>query len=98
MVLTGEGGDELFAGYARYEGEQYSRWTRHWPNLLRQGVRRAVSVLPGMRRGKIAINALTIRDEATRFANWFPMFSDDAKASLLDDWSAGGVERRAACL
>jgi asparagine synthase (glutamine-hydrolysing) len=41
-----------------------------------------------MRRGKIAINALTIRDEATRFANWFPMFSDDMKASLLDEWSA----------
>ncbi len=45
-------------------------------------------MLPGMRRGKIALNALTIRDEATRFANWFPMFSDDAKASLLDEWSA----------
>lgn len=41
-----------------------------------------------MRRGKIALNALTIPDEAVRFANWFPMFSDDAKAALLRDWSA----------
>lgn len=88
MVLTGEGGDELFAGYARYEGEQYSPWTRHWPDFVGKAVRGGASMLPGMRRAKIAINALTIRDEATRFANWFPMFSDDAKASLLDQWSA----------
>ena len=87
MVLTGEGGDELFAGYARYKGEQYSPWTRCWPGFLGAAVRSGATMLPGMRRGKIAINALTIRDEATRFANWFPMFSDDAKATLLDQWS-----------
>ena len=88
MVLTGEGGDELFAGYARYKGEQVSPWTRSWPGWVGAAVRGGTSMLPGLRRGKIAINALTIRDEATRFANWFPMFSDDAKSTLLDQWSA----------
>ena len=46
-------------------------------------MRRLGNQLPGMRRAKIALNALTIADEATRFANWFPMMSDDAKADLL---------------
>lgn len=94
MVLTGEGGDELFAGYARYAGEQYSPWFKPIPGFARPWMRRGFGMLPGMRRAKIAMDALTIRDEATRFANWFPMLSDDAKADLLSaDMSgfAGGA-------
>lgn len=95
MVLTGEGGDELFAGYARYEGEQFSPWFGPLQNPLRHVVNGVARHLPGMRRAKIALNALTIGDEATRFANWFPLMSDDAKSHLLtsamDDVSEGAA-------
>src|SRR5690606_9100029 len=93
----GEGGDELFAGYARYAGERLSAWTRWLPNFASQAVRRGAGLLPGLRRGKLALHALTTADEAERYANGFPMFNDEAKRQLLTermrDYRAGAGPR-----
>ena len=83
MVLTGEGGDELFAGYARYAGEQFGWIANCIPNTVGGWWRCAVRHLPGLRRAKIALQALSMQNEAVRFANWFPMFQDDTKEMLL---------------
>lgn len=83
MVLTGEGGDELFAGYARYAGERYARYGRWLPSTLAAGIRWGAERLPGLRRAKIALTACSYQDEAERFANWFPMFKEDAKRQLF---------------
>lgn len=83
MVLTGEGGDELFAGYARYVGNQWSPLFRPLPAFAGRAMRLMADYLPGMSRAKIALGALTQSDEATRLANWFPLLNDDLKHQLL---------------
>jgi len=83
MVLTGEGGDELFAGYARYRGERFSPLVSALPGPLRRGAWKAASKLPGLRRAKIALYALTQGEEGARYANWFPLFNDSGLATVL---------------
>ncbi len=85
MVLTGEGGDELFAGYARYVGEQFSTLARGVPGPARSLVLAAAGKVPGLRRPKIALYALCQPDEVTRLTNWFPLFNHSMKAQLLSD-------------
>jgi asparagine synthase (glutamine-hydrolysing) len=85
MVLTGEGGDELFAGYARYAGERFSPYASRIP---KPAMRLAVSAsqrLPGLRRQKQALLALSYKDEAQRLTNWFPLFNQQWKQELLSD-------------
>src|SRR5205807_6284773 len=67
MVLTGEGGDELFAGYARYSGERLSPLFRAIPESVKSVALAICSRLPGMRRQKLALFALSQPDETSRF-------------------------------
>jgi asparagine synthase (glutamine-hydrolysing) len=85
MVLVGEGGDELFAGYTRYAGERFSPLFRHLPERVRATMIRASNMLPGARRPKQALFALCQSDEVTRIANWLPLFNAERKAALWSD-------------
>jgi asparagine synthase (glutamine-hydrolysing) len=92
MVLTGEGGDELFAGYARYAGERLAPLTTRLPGPAR-ALGRSLSLRPpGLSRPRIALYALMQREERLRFATWFPLMSPESREAL----SAGALEQAVA--
>ncbi len=85
MVLTGEGGDELLAGYARYAWERLSPAFNLLPRSAKALALAASRRLPGLRRPKLALYALCQSDEAARVSNWFPLCNTELKAALLAD-------------
>jgi asparagine synthase (glutamine-hydrolysing) len=85
MVLSGEGGDELFAGYARYAGERFFPFVKHLPKTFKSLALSMSNRLSGLHRPKIALYALCQADESARFTNWFPLFNWDKKARLMSD-------------
>ena len=93
MVLTGEGGDELFAGYARYAGERMAPLTTRLPGPLRALGRAGALRGTGWSRPRIALYALSQRNEAERLATWFPLMSPEARAELASGELADAVRR-----
>jgi asparagine synthase (glutamine-hydrolysing) len=87
MVLTGEGSDELLAGYPKYSAERFtSAYQRLVPGWLhRHAVEPLVGLLPyRYRRIKIMVASMGMRDPRERFPRWLGALSRAECDRLLE--------------
>ncbi len=85
VVLTGEGGDELFAGYPKYAVDPFARRLAALPAALRDPLlEHGIGRLPfRFRKLQVAARSARFRDEAERLAAWFAGFAGAERLRLL---------------
>jgi asparagine synthase (glutamine-hydrolysing) len=91
VVLSGEGADELFAGYPIYAEPSALRPFDYLPEGLRRGLGRAAQVLPPQLKGRGYIIRGSQRLEE-RYVGNAKIFSEDEKADLAPWLSAQNPE------
>jgi len=88
VALCGAGGDELFAGYPRYQAMAFSHWLRWVPNPLLKGARRLLNLITDdyrtmtLRRARQFFEGLD-EDFARQFMRWTYFLDEEQKRSLI---------------
>jgi asparagine synthase (glutamine-hydrolysing) len=96
VALSGEGGDEVFAGYKTYSATLLASWYRRLlPGVVRNAIPRVVARLP-VSHGKVSFDYMAKRfaagaslDSIAAHLSWKAIFDENAKASLYREWPVG---------
>lgn len=81
VLLSGEGSDELFAGYPKYAYDRFATFASVVPGRVIHAI---ADLLPArLRRVEIALRSYCETDRAERWAQWFSPFTKREKSLLL---------------
>ena len=86
VLLSGEGADELFAGYPKYAWAERVKVVDLLPAGLREAGFKALERMIPRRAAKarIALRAMAARNESDRFQAWFAPFTSYERDALID--------------
>jgi asparagine synthase (glutamine-hydrolysing) len=93
VLLSGVGGDELFAGYRKHVAQRWANAYRRMPAAMRAGIEHGVGALPSL-RGTAMKGSVRLAKKMARSASLAPEERFIRDCTYLDDQQKAGLYTR----